>query len=224
MHILFVDDNPEEKLEYPIRYLRENKADFTYVLHRSVHTAMAYIKEHESEIDLAVVDLYLPSFDGGRSNDLPRGLSIVDFIYEKYPKIHVIINSTATVKNDVLAHYSEKLIIRQHKPIYGDSLITYTQKGHVHIIEPNVISSGKIVFWIDSENKDAIQKYLKNCESKLSELNARFLSEKYPATMNILDNNRIMLTCPRENKDLFDFFELILRHDSDDMYMFISHT
>jgi len=57
MHIMFVDDNPMDKVDHLVRYLNENGTEFTYVIIKSVESAVQYLAENINKVDLAVLDL-----------------------------------------------------------------------------------------------------------------------------------------------------------------------
>jgi len=100
MNILFVDDQPQWKVEPSINYLKSKEIDFSYVIEKSVNGARRYIKDHINEIDLAVVDLGLPTFNNGQLYGPIEGLDVIDFIYWQNPKLPIIINSSTVIPNE----------------------------------------------------------------------------------------------------------------------------
>ena len=100
MNILFVDDQPIFKVKLAIDYLKTKGIDFSFVIEKSVNSALRYINNHKNEIDLAVVDLGLPTFNDGESYGALEGLYVINFIYRKNPKIPIIINSSTVIPNE----------------------------------------------------------------------------------------------------------------------------
>ena len=107
--ILFVDDEPEMKVDPLIDWLKEKEISFSYELKRSVNAALRYIDEHSSEINLIVTDLGLPIFDNGEGWTTLRGMLIVDQVVRKKLKIPVIINSTTEPPKEKLQKYTSSL-------------------------------------------------------------------------------------------------------------------
>lgn len=100
MNILFVDDQPDFKVETAINYLKMKEIDFSYVIEKSVNGALRYIKNNLSEIDLAVVDLGLPMFNNGDGYGTLEGLNVIKFIYRRKPNLPIIINSTTIISDE----------------------------------------------------------------------------------------------------------------------------
>ena len=129
MHIMFVDDNPYQKVEDSVRYLKEQHVDFTYAVIGCSDFAIQYLKEHKNAIDLAVIDLGLPKSDDGDNYHSLRGLDIIDEICNKYPKIPVIINSVTHVSKEKIQKYVDGgLIIKHCKPLSPEKLIRFMKK------------------------------------------------------------------------------------------------
>lgn len=99
MNILFVDDQPELKVQEAIKYLKEKKLNFDYSIFKSSNSALRYIVENLSKIDLLVLDLGLPkSDDNNYLYDKYEGLFVLEQILRKTKDIPIIINSTTIVK------------------------------------------------------------------------------------------------------------------------------
>lgn len=99
MNILFVDDQPELKVQEAIKYLKEKKLNFDYSIFKSSNSALNYIVENLSKIDLLVLDLGLPkSDDNNYLYDKYEGLFVLEQILRKTKDIPIIINSTTIIK------------------------------------------------------------------------------------------------------------------------------
>lgn len=101
MHILFIDDTPEYKVNNCISYLLETEIYFTYEICKSVNSALSYIFSHNN-IDLIVLDLGLPKTDDSNcfvDYDKYAGLEIIREIYyrRKQIDIPIIINSDTKI-------------------------------------------------------------------------------------------------------------------------------
>lgn len=128
MHILIVDDWPEIKVQHAIQYLKSKKIDFTYEIVKSYNSAGRYIARHFNEIDLAIVDLGLPTFDNGESYDKLQGLFVVEMIFRKKISIPVIINSTTEIPNveEYFERYTDRNAVIQHvNSLDGEWLIEF---------------------------------------------------------------------------------------------------
>lgn len=197
MHIMFVDDNPYEKVEHLISYLEQCSTEFTYVIINSSKSAARYILEHGSDIDLAVIDLGLPMFDNGSEYHALRGLDVIDVIYRKFPIIPIIINSTTDVSKEIIQCYVENgLIIKHCKPLRENTLLSFTKKGNVHLVEPYFDDTDTFVFWVDSEDDALVKKYFNQIEKNISEL--KLETPNLNATVTISSNNKIILICNDE--------------------------
>lgn len=161
MHIMFVDDIPMDKVDHLVRYLKENDAEFTYDIVKSVESAVQYLAKNINQIDLAVLDLGLPMYDNGSGYSSLAGLAIVEEIIAENYKIPVIINSTTGVPEACMQKFVDSgLIIKHGKPIRCDLLLRFIQKDSVNLIESNnFYDREKYVFWVNSQDKDVIANY-----------------------------------------------------------------
>ncbi len=50
MHILFIEDMPEYKVEHLIDFLKYKKIDFTYEICKSVNSALRYCVQNKDKI------------------------------------------------------------------------------------------------------------------------------------------------------------------------------
>ena len=101
MNIVFVDDQPEYKIQEAIKYLKEKKLNFDYSIFKSSNSALRYIVENLSKIDLIVLDLGLPKIDDNNYlYDKYEGLFVLEQILDKTKDIPIIINSTTVIRHD----------------------------------------------------------------------------------------------------------------------------
>lgn len=208
MHIMFVDDNPYNKVEHLIRYLKDQNVDFSHVIINCSDFAIQYLAEHNDGIDLAIVDLGLPKTDDCKEYSATRGLDIIDEICNKYPKIPVIINSEAYLPNAVLQHYADTGLIFKHcKPLLSQKLIQFTKKGNIHLIEPNIGYSGVFVFWVDSDDSVLVKNYANQLKKSIEALKNDFSELTYEITVS---SNKIKLVTKEP------FLESLIRHTGDD--------
>ena len=99
MNIVFVDDQPEYNIQEAIKYLKEKKLNFDYSIFKSSNSALKYIVENLSKIDLIVLDLGLPKIDDNNYlYDKYEGLFILKQILRKTTDVPIIINSTTVIK------------------------------------------------------------------------------------------------------------------------------
>ena len=99
MNIVFVDDQPELKVQEAIKYLKEKKLNFDYSIFKSSNSALRYITTNLANIDLIVLDLGLPKTeDNNYLYDKYEGLFILKQILRKTKDIPIIINSTTIIK------------------------------------------------------------------------------------------------------------------------------
>lgn len=99
MNIVFVDDQPEFKIQSAINYLKGLKIDFDYSIFKSSNPALRYITTNLSNIDLIILDLGLPKFDEDiDSYDKYEGLFVLEQILLKTKDIPIIINSTTIIR------------------------------------------------------------------------------------------------------------------------------
>ena len=101
MNIVFVDDQPEYKIQEAIKYLKEKNLNFDYSIFKSSNSALRYIVENLSKIDLIVLDLGLPKIDDNNYlYDKYEGLFVLEQILSKTKDIPIIINSTTVIRHD----------------------------------------------------------------------------------------------------------------------------
>ena len=101
MNIVFVDDQPEYKIQEAIKYLKEKKLNFDYSIFKSSNSALRYIVENLSKIDLIVLDLGLPKIDDNNYlYDKYQGLFVLEQILRKTKDIPIIINSTTVIRHE----------------------------------------------------------------------------------------------------------------------------
>ena len=99
MNIVFVDDQPELKVQEAIKYLKEKKLNYDYSIFKSSNSALRYITTNLANIDLIVLDLGLPKTeDNNYLYDKYEGLFILEQILRKTKDIPIIINSTTIIK------------------------------------------------------------------------------------------------------------------------------
>lgn len=101
MNIVFVDDQPEYKIQEAIKYLKEKNLNFDYSIFKSSNSALRYIVENLSKIDLIVLDLGLPKIDDNNYlYDKYQGLFVLEQILRKTKDIPIIINSTTVIRHE----------------------------------------------------------------------------------------------------------------------------
>ena len=101
MNIVFVDDQPELKVQEAIKYLKEKKLNYDYSIFKSSNSALRYVVENLSKIDLIVLDLGLPKIDDNNYlYDKYEGLFVLEQILSKTKDIPIIINSTTVIRHD----------------------------------------------------------------------------------------------------------------------------
>lgn len=170
MNIMFVDDNPMDKVSHLVKHLKENDTDFTYNVINDVESAVQYIDQNFNQIDLAVLDLGLPMADNGSGYSSLAGLIIVEKIIEINPKIPVIINSTTEVPEKHIQSFVDRgLTIKHSRPLRCDILLRFIQKDSINLIEPKFYNSNKYVFWVNSKDKDVIAEYARKLTKNVNE-------------------------------------------------------
>ena len=102
-NILIVDDTPELKVEMLIKILEMAKVQFTYEIVKSSNAARRYLADKENKVDVIIMDLGLPLFDGEFVNDLLEGMHLIYELERFKVKCPVIINSTTEIPG-----YNEK--------------------------------------------------------------------------------------------------------------------
>lgn len=210
MHIMFVDDNPMDKVDHLVRYLKENDAEFTYDIVKSVESAVQYLAKNINQIDLAVLDLGLPMYDNGSGYSSLAGLAIVEKIIAENPKIPVIINSTTEVPEEDMQKFVDSgLIIKHSRHLRCDILLRFIQKDSVNLIEPNnYYDGGKYVFWVNSEDKDVIDNYAKSLEENLNEFSGVSVSVSgQKITLNMEYDSIIFWYIRRSGTDGIELFK-----------------
>ena len=209
--ILFVDDEPEMKVDPLIDWLKEKEISFSYELKRSVNAALRYIDEHSSEINLIVTDLGLPLFDNGEGWTTLRGMLIVDQVVRKKLKIPVIINSTTEPPKEKLQKYAANGTIIKHCQLLNDgrTMLRFVQKNNIHLIESS--RDGIFTFWVDSEDEE----YVKQCFNQIKNTMANV-----PTSSLTRESNIIKLDCG--DKAVEEAIEFILQTNED--YLFSLQT
>lgn len=188
MHIMFVDDNPMEKVDHLISYLKEHDVKFTYTIIGDVNSAIQYLAENEKNIDLAVIDLGLPMNDNDNCCYQFGGLTVVEEILGKNPKIPVIISSTTKIPEEKMKRFVDAgLIVKHNKPLYGDKLLRFIQKDSINLIEPYVYDSDVYVFWVNSNDSSVVAKYVSIVSEYL---------DSFPDTSIKVSGNKITLFSP----------------------------
>ena len=102
MNIFIVEDQPRFKVEPALEYLKLKKVKFDYKLFSSVCGALRYLRNNFSEVDLAIIDLGLPWFEGEPIENKIEGLDVIYEImhknFEENLNIPIIINSTTKIE------------------------------------------------------------------------------------------------------------------------------
>ena len=110
MNILFVDDQPEHKIDKFVQYLSEIDKEMSVKLVSCSNVAKKYITDNVDSIDLIVLDLGLPIFRDGYGYGKKEGLTILQLMLRKnITNIPVIINSTTELDDEeYFKPYKEK--------------------------------------------------------------------------------------------------------------------
>ena len=102
MNILIVEDQPKLKVEPALEYLKLKKVKFDYKIFLSIGAALRYMHDNLSKVDLAIVDLGLPWYDGEPIKSKVEGMDIIYEImhknFEENLSIPIIINSTTKIE------------------------------------------------------------------------------------------------------------------------------
>lgn len=138
-----------------------------------------------------------------------RGLDIIDEICRKYSNIPVIVNSTTMIPENKMEYYSQKLIIKHCRPLSEKTLLSFTKKGSIHLIEPIFPRSGKFVFWVDTDDKTLLERRFKQLESNIAKLINEVPHSK--ANVTISPNKKIITIECDENSDLYQELDWIIR-------------
>ena len=83
MNILFVDDQPENKIDNFTQYLSEIDKEFSFKIVKCSNMAKKYITENSEKIDLIVLDLGLPMFKDGYGYDKLEGINVIKLMLRK---------------------------------------------------------------------------------------------------------------------------------------------
>lgn len=97
--ILFVEDQPEYKLDTLFYFLKKKDIKFEYEVAGSVTEAKLYLSKKTNKVDLVVTDLGLPIFEGEMVNNSLQGMDIVLDMWKFNTEVPVVINSTTVVPN-----------------------------------------------------------------------------------------------------------------------------
>ena len=97
--ILIVEDQPELKVEMLLRLLETNKIKFEYEIVNSVTSAKRYLHKRANEVDVIIMDLGLPTFDGELVTNLLEGVRLIYDLEDFDVKVPVVINSTTSIPN-----------------------------------------------------------------------------------------------------------------------------
>lgn len=97
--ILFVEDQPDFKLEELFDWLKLKNIKVEYEIVGSVTEAKRYLWNKSNKVDLVITDLGLPHFKGERVTNLLEGMTIVYDMWEFNTEVPVIINSTTVIPN-----------------------------------------------------------------------------------------------------------------------------
>lgn len=97
--ILIVEDQPELKVEMLLSILKVERVKFEYEIVGSVTSAKRYLSSRKNKVDVIIMDLGLPTFDGEYVNNLLEGAKLIDDLDYFDIKVPVIINSTTSIPN-----------------------------------------------------------------------------------------------------------------------------
>ncbi len=97
--ILIVEDQPELKVEMLLRLLESDKIKFEYEIVKSVTSAKRYLHKRANEVDVIIMDLGLPTFDGELVTNLLEGVHLIYDLEDFDVKVPVVINSTTSIPN-----------------------------------------------------------------------------------------------------------------------------
>ena len=94
--ILIVEDQPELKVEMLLKLLESDKIKFEYEIVKSVTSAKRYLHKRANEVDVIIMDLGLPIFDGELVTNLLEGVHLIYDLEDFDVKVPVVINSTTS--------------------------------------------------------------------------------------------------------------------------------
>ena len=97
--ILIVEDQPELKVEMLLKLLEADKIKFEYEIVKSVTSAKRYLHKRANEVDVIIMDLGLPTFDGELVTNLLEGVHLIYDLEDFNVKVPVVINSTTSIPN-----------------------------------------------------------------------------------------------------------------------------
>ncbi len=97
--ILIVEDQPELKVEMLLRLLEKDKIKFEYEIVKSITSAKRYLHKRANEVDVIIMDLGLPIFDGELVTNLLEGVHLIYDLEDFDVKVPVVINSTTEIPN-----------------------------------------------------------------------------------------------------------------------------
>ena len=97
--ILIVEDQPELKVEMLLKLLESDKIKFEYEIVKSVTSAKRYLHKRANEVDVIIMDLGLPIFDGELVTNLLEGVHLIYDLEDFDVKVPVVINSTTSIPN-----------------------------------------------------------------------------------------------------------------------------
>ena len=115
MHILFIEDMPEYKVEHLIDFLKYKKIDFTYEICKSVNSALRYCVQNKDKIDLIILDLGLPRFDDSN-------------IFSDYAGLDIINEIDIDEKKWFELNFGPDVIIEHEKRLTGEILLEFINK------------------------------------------------------------------------------------------------
>ena len=131
MNILFVDDQPEIKVQQAIEYLERKELDFTYTIAKSYHSAVKYLSKNLKRTDLAVIDLGLPIYENGDGYSKLEGVNLISLICWRNNRTPIIINSTTEIPDEeeyLEPYIAEGANIQHVKTLYGEWLYEFINK------------------------------------------------------------------------------------------------
>lgn len=115
MNIVFIDDQPQIKVQEAINYLKDNKLVFKYLNFISSDNSIKYIMNNLSSIDLIVLDMGLPKYDyDNLTYNKYEGLYIMKQVLNKTKNIPIIINSTTVINSNY--YKTEKEYLNTFRP------------------------------------------------------------------------------------------------------------
>ena len=148
INILVVEDQPKFIVEDALNYLKAKNLNFEITLCLSAVSSMRYLRKNLAEIDLAIVDLGIPFFEGEFVKSSTEGFDVVQEIERlvkrrKKDKLPIIINSTTkiefsdgTTEEDYFASSKERGLIIEHVDcLEGAYLYEFIEKNMPEKVE-----------------------------------------------------------------------------------------